>query len=57
MHINEITQRLPTYQAQVRIKGSAVTTQIQAANLTQARLLLHHLYGLGNIVSLVAVAP
>ncbi len=55
MHINEITQRLSTYQAQVRIKGSTVTTQIQAANLAQARLLLQHLYGTGRVVSLFAV--
>ena len=55
MHINEITQRLRTYQAQVRIKGRTVTTQIQAANLSQARLLLQHLYGVGSVVSMVAV--
>lgn len=56
MHINEITQRVPTYQAQVRITGSStVTTQIQATNITQARVLTHHFYGTGNVVSLLAI--
>jgi hypothetical protein len=55
MHINEITQRLPTYQAQVRINSQTVTTQVHAANITQARILLQHLYGAGNVVSLFAV--
>jgi hypothetical protein len=57
MKINEIIHRLSTFEAQVRIKGStSVTTQIQAANLAQARLLLQHLYGAANIVSLVVAS-
>lgn len=55
MRINEITQRLPTYQAQVRINFQTVTTQVQAANIMQARMLLQHLYGTANVVSLLAV--
>jgi hypothetical protein len=55
MRINEITQRLPTYQAQVRINFQTVTTQVQAANNMQARMLLQHLYGTANVVSLLAV--
>lgn len=53
MHINEITQRLPTYRAQVRIQQQIITTELQAANITQARILLQHVYGAANVVSLV----
>lgn len=55
MQINEITQRLPSFRAQVRIQQQTVTTELQAANLAQARLLLQHLYGTGRVVSLLAV--
>ena len=40
MQINEITQRLPTFQAQLKVNASTVTTRVQAANITQARALL-----------------
>ena len=52
MHINEITQRLPTFQAQLKVNGSTVTTRVQATNITQARALLVHLYGAANVVAL-----
>ena len=55
MQINEITQRLPSFRAQVRIQQQTITTELQAANITQARLLLQHLYGTGRVVSLLAV--
>jgi len=55
MRIDEITQRLPTFQARLKINGSTVTTSVQAANITQARMLLQHLYGAANVVSLFAV--
>ena len=55
MHIKEITQRLPTFRAQVRIKHQVITTQLQAANITQARMLLQHVYGAVNVVWLFAV--
>jgi hypothetical protein len=55
MQINEITQRLPSFRAQVRIQQQTITTELQAANITQARLLLQHLYGTGRVLSLLAV--
>ena len=55
MQINEITQRLPSFRAQVRIQQQTMTTELQAANLAQARLLLKHLYGTGNVISMVVV--
>jgi hypothetical protein len=55
MQINEITQRLPSFRAQVRIQQQTITTELQAANLAQARLLLQHLYGTGRVLSLLAV--
>lgn len=55
MHINEITQRLPSFRAQVRIQQQTITTELQAANITQARLLLQNLYGTGRVLSLLAV--
>jgi len=56
MHINEITQRLPTFQAQLKVNASTVTTRVQAANITQARALLQHLYGAANVVALTLVS-
>jgi hypothetical protein len=53
MHINEITQRLPTFQAQLKVNASTVRTQIKAVNIQQARTMLQHLYGSANVVSLV----
>jgi hypothetical protein len=47
--IAEITQRLPTFIARIRVGGLVITTTITAANLTQARALLVHLYGAKNI--------
>jgi hypothetical protein len=56
MLINEITQRLPTFQAQLKVNGITVTTRVQAASIIQARAMLQHVYGSANVVSLVAVA-
>jgi hypothetical protein len=56
MRIDEITQRLPMFQVQLKINGSTVTSSVQAANITQARMLLQHLYGAANIVSLTALS-
>ena len=49
--IAEITQRLPTYIARIRLQGQVITTMITATNLSQARLLLAQLYGSANTVS------
>jgi hypothetical protein len=56
MQINEITQPMPTFQAQLKVKSIAVTTRVQAANITQVRAMLQHVYGSADVVSLVAVA-
>jgi hypothetical protein len=49
--IAEITQRLPTYIARIRLRGQVITTTIAATNLAQSRDLLTHLYGAANVVS------
>jgi hypothetical protein len=56
MQINEITHGLPTFQAQVRINSQTITTQVKAANIAQARVMLQHLFGAANVISLFAVA-
>jgi hypothetical protein len=56
MHINEITHRLPTFQAQLKVNASTATTRVQAANITQASSLLVHLYGAANVVALTLVS-
>jgi hypothetical protein len=48
--ITEITQRLPTYIARIRLRGQVITTTITATNPTQARMLLTHLYGANNVL-------
>jgi hypothetical protein len=54
MRIDEITQRLLIFQARLKINGNTVTTSVQAANASQARVMLQHLYGSANVVSLTA---
>jgi hypothetical protein len=56
MQINEITKRLPTFQAQLKVNGITVTTRVQAANITQARAMLQHVYGSANVVALTLVS-
>jgi hypothetical protein len=56
MQINEITKRLPTFQAQLKVNASTVTTRVQAANITQARAMLQHVYGSANVVALTLVS-
>lgn len=55
MRIVEVTNQLHTYLATVRVHvaGSAlvVRTQVQADGVTQARALLLHVYGVGNVLS------
>jgi hypothetical protein len=50
VHIYEINQRLPTYNARIKLHGQVITTTITAANLAQARELLVHLYGARNVL-------
>jgi hypothetical protein len=52
--IAEITQRLPTFIARIRLHGQVITTTISAGNPTQARKLLAHLYGAKNVLIVVA---
>ena len=56
MQINEITHGMPTFQAQLKLSGSTVTTRLQVANIQQARALLVHLYGAANVVALTLVS-
>ncbi len=56
MLIAEITQRLPTYIARIRLRGQVITTTIAATKLAHARLLLTQLYGVANVVSVSSSA-
>lgn len=51
MQIAEITQRLPTFIARLRVRGLVISSTITAANLMQAHELLKYLYGLGNVLT------
>jgi hypothetical protein len=55
MRINEVTNQLQTFTATVRVSvsGSSMVlrTQVQSDGITQARALLFHLYGNGNVLS------
>jgi ribosomal protein S9 len=56
MQINEITHRLLAYQAQLKVNGGTVTTRVQAADITQARALLVHLYGAATVATLTLLS-
>ena len=50
MKINEITNTLKTYIAAVRIKsGISIKTTLQTYSISNARSLLKHIYGTGNV--------
>lgn len=55
MRIVEVTNQLHTYMATVRVhvagRSLVVRTQVQADGVTQARVLLLHVYGVGNVLS------
>jgi hypothetical protein len=57
MRIAEVTNPLHTYTAVVRVRvagGSAsIRTLVQAGSMLQARMLLLHVYGPGNVLSVV----
>jgi hypothetical protein len=57
MRIAEVTNHLLTYMATVRVhvagRSLVVRTQVQADGVTQARALLLHMYGVGNVLSVV----
>ncbi len=54
MKIAEVTNRLKTYIATVRVNGAAIKTSIQADSSNAARMLLLRLYGQGNVASVTA---
>ena len=54
MKIAEVTNRLKTYIATVRVNGAALKTTIHADSSNAARLLLLRLYGQGNVASVTA---
>jgi hypothetical protein len=57
MRIFEITTPLRSFTATVRIhtgnRRITLRTQVQADGITQARTLLQHLYGVGNVLSVM----
>ncbi len=54
MKIAEVTNRLKTYIATVRVNGAAIKTSIQADSSNAARMLLLRRYGQGNVASVTA---
>ena len=56
MRIDEVTNPLKTFLAQIRVQGSTARTTIQADGLSQARAMLAHLYGQGNVMSVTQMA-
>jgi len=57
MRIAEVTHPLHTYTAVVRLRvagsSASIRTLVQADSVLQARMLLLHLYGQGNVLSVV----
>jgi hypothetical protein len=55
MRIHEVTNQLRTFTARIRVSvngsSSIVRTQVQTDGITQARALLLHLYGVGNVLA------
>lgn len=56
MLIAEVIQPLPVFRARIRIKSVSVTTTLSAESSTQARMLLQHLYGTENVISISATS-
>ena len=49
MRIDEVTNPLKTFLAQIRAQGLTARTTVQADNLSQARAILVHVYGQKNV--------
>ncbi|MFO0201668.1 MAG: hypothetical protein ACK528_00905 [Alphaproteobacteria bacterium] len=49
MRIDEVTNPLKTFLAQIRAQGLTARTTFQAESLPQARAILAHVYGLKNV--------
>jgi len=56
MRIDEVTNPLKTFLAQIRVQCSTARTTIQADSLTQARAMLLHIYGQANVMSVTQIA-
>ncbi len=56
MRIDEVTNPLKTFLAQIRVQGSTARTTIQADSLRQARALLVHVYGQVNVQMVTQMA-
>jgi hypothetical protein len=56
MKIAEVTNRLKTYIATVRVNGAATKTSIQADSSNAARLLLLRMYGQSNVSGVVVAS-
>jgi len=56
MRIDEVTNPLKTFLAQIRVQGSTARTTIQADSLSQARAMLAHVYGQVNVMSVTQMA-
>jgi len=56
MRIDEVTNPLKTFLAQIRAQGLTARTTVQADSLSQARAILVHVYGQGNVQMVSQVA-
>jgi hypothetical protein len=56
MRIDEVTNPLKTFLAQIRAKGLTVRTTIQADSRPQARAILAHVYGQENVQMVTQMA-
>jgi hypothetical protein len=56
MRIDEVTNPLKTFLAQIRAKGLTVRTTVQADSLPQARAILAHVYGQENVQLVIQMA-
>ena len=56
MRIDEVTNPLKTFLAQIRVQGSTARTTIQADGFSQARAILGQVYGQGNVQMVTQMA-
>ncbi len=56
MRIDEVTNPLKTFLAQIRAQGLTARTTVQADSLSQARAILVHVYGRENVQMVTQIA-
>ena len=56
MRIDEVTNPLKTFLAQIRVQGLTVRTTIQADSLSHAKAILVHVYGRENVQMVIQIA-